>query len=145
VGYRFEFDAVNRILLSRIEGAVTNQLMVEHRNRVRDYARATDAKAFILDFTLAESFEMSSDLIRQLASSAPTVDANYPRVMVVPTQLSYGLGRMFQIVSGSRRPHLTLASTLEEALASLEAKTPKFENVEIVGPDLELRIDRKIG
>ena len=51
VGYCFEFDAVNNILLLRVDGRLTDELLAECYEAIRTRSIATDARAGIFDFT----------------------------------------------------------------------------------------------
>ena len=56
--------------------------------------------------------------------------ASRPRVIVAPTNLEFGLARMFQIQGESARPLLSVVHTLDEALAALGIRFAHFEPLE---------------
>ena len=56
--------------------------------------------------------------------------ASRPRVIVAPTNLEFGLARMFQILGESARPLLSVVHTLDEALAALGIQFAHFEPLE---------------
>jgi hypothetical protein len=47
--FRFEFDRVNRILLVRFEGRLTDESATEIYGGIRKYSTATDARVGIWD------------------------------------------------------------------------------------------------
>ncbi len=126
--YRFEFDPVNRILLVRIEGRLTEELARGLYGAIRKYSVATDARAGIWDFSFVTEVALSAEFIRHLASQEPAMpDATHPRFMVASTAVAFGLSRMFQILGGSTRPLLKVVHSVDEALAELGAQSPQFK------------------
>jgi hypothetical protein len=132
MGYRFQFDPVNKILLLRIEGPLTDEVLTEAYAAVRTHSIATDARAMILDLSGVTEYPVSSVRIRELASYEPAMpDASRrPRVIVAPSTAGYGLARMFQLAGAKDRPLLQVVRTMEEALAALGVESGRFEPLE---------------
>jgi hypothetical protein len=132
MGFRFEFDPVNRILLARSEGRLTDESLAEFYQAIRKYSIATDAKAGIWDLSSVTDFAVTSDFVRELSGRKPAMpDANNrPRFIVAPNPLEFGLSRMFQILGESTRPLLKVVHTLDEALAALCIQPSHFETLE---------------
>lgn len=132
MGYRFEFDQENKILLARCEGRLTEESLSELTDAIRKYSIATDARAGIWDLSGVTEFAVSSAFVRELADREPAMpEANLrPRFIVAPNSLEFGLSRMFQIAGGSKRPLLRVVRTLDEALAALGHQSPHFEPLE---------------
>ncbi len=131
MGSRFEFDPVNKILLARFEGRLTDELLAEfYRTGLKHWA-ATDASAVISDYSSAE-WAVSADFLRELANQEPAVTnpAKRPRIVVASTTVGFGLARMFQIVGERKRPLLKVVRTMDEAFAELGIKSPHFEPLE---------------
>jgi hypothetical protein len=120
MAYRIEFDPVNRLLLFRIEGRLTDQSLTDAYQLIRQYSIATDALAGILDLSSVTEFAVSAEFIRGLASREPAMgDATRRRrVIVAPANVGFGLSRMFQIVGEPTRPLLSVVRTLDEAPAA---------------------------
>lgn len=129
---RFEFDRVNKVLLVRAEGPLTEELMAEIQVAIRRYSIATDARAGIFDFSFVSEVALSSAFVRQLAKQEPAmVDAaRRPRFIVAPPGVAFGLSRMFQMLGESTRPLLEVVHTMDEALAALGVQSPQFEPLE---------------
>src|SRR5580700_9643783 len=106
MGFRFEFDPGNKILLARFEGRLTDESVEESYRAIRRYSTATDASAGIWDYSSVTEFAMSSALIRQLADEEPAMPnaTTRPRIIVVPATAGFGLARMFQIMGEQKRP-----------------------------------------
>jgi hypothetical protein len=130
MAFRFEFDAVNKILLVRYEGLVTDKLLAESYEELRKYAKATDAHSSISDFSCITESDASSEFIRELARREPGMDATCPRFILVGRTVGFGLARMFQITGEPKRPLLQVVRTLDEALAVLGVQSPHFEPLE---------------
>ena len=126
---RFEFDRANRILLLRVNGILSDELLKECYGMVREYSVFTDARMGIFDLSSVTQFTVSSALVRQLASQEPAMpDATArPRIIAVENALGFGLSRMFQLLGETTRPKLEVVRTLDEALAALGVRNPHFE------------------
>jgi len=129
MGYRFEFDPVNKILLLRLDGRQTEESLAACYRAIREYSTATDANAGIWDFSSITEFAVSGEFIRQLARQEPAMpDATRrPRILVIPRTAVFGLGRMFQIAGEHSRPLLQVVRTMDEAFAALGVQSPHFE------------------
>ena len=130
--FRFEIDPGNRILLVRVEGRLTDELLAEIYQRVRTHTRAIDIRAGIVDFSAVTDWALSSVFLQELAKREPAMaDSARRRLMLVaPAAVGFGLARMFQMLGESTRPLLEVVRTLEEALATLDAESAKFEAFE---------------
>jgi len=130
--HRFEFDPVNKILLMRVEGRLTDESLAELYRTAQKYWAATDASAAISDYSSVTEWAVSAELIRELANEEPAVTdpAKRPRIVIAPTAVGFGLSRMFQIVGESKRPLLEVVRTMDEALAALGIQSPHFEPLE---------------
>ena len=133
MGFRFEFDPTNRILLMRLEGRLTDELLADCYRAVRKYSTATDAMVGIWDMSAVTEFATSSEFIRQLASEEPAMpDATRrPRIICVAGTVGYGLAHMFQIMGEPTRPLLRVVHNLDEALETIGIQSPHFEPIEL--------------
>ena len=132
MAFRFEFDPINKILLARFEGELTNESAAEYHDALGRNRRATDARAGIWDLSAVTEFTLASDFLRDLARRKPVTPGltSHPRCIVVPATAAYGLMRMFQIAGESARPLLHVVRSLDEALTTLGAQSPHFEPLE---------------
>jgi hypothetical protein len=130
--FRFEIDPGNKILLVRVEGRLTDELLGEIYRAVRTHSRAIDIRAGIIDFSPVHDWALSSSFLRELAKREPAMaDAARRRLIIVsPATVGFGLARMFQMLGESTRPLLEVVRTLEEALAALGAEAAKFKPLE---------------
>jgi hypothetical protein len=130
--FRFEFDPVNKILLLRFEGRLTDESLSEIHRTARIHWAATGARAGIGDYSSATEFPLSAELVRTLArQGAPMPEpTEHPHFIVMPNTTGYGLARMYQIVGELSQPLVHVVRTLDEALAVLGVQSPHFESLE---------------
>jgi len=116
----FELDGEARIVRSRAFGVVTHHEMYEHMDRVRELFEdgTLDVTwAQIADFSATERLEgASAERIRSMAMSNPW-PAGSLRAFITPTDLLFGLGRMYQLSGRDEGENLRIVRSLEEALA----------------------------
>jgi hypothetical protein len=132
MGLRFEFEPVNKVLLARIEGRLTEELLTAAQLAIRKHSTATDASAGIFDFSSVTDWALSSSFIRKLAREEPTMGdpTRRRRIIVAPAAEGFGLARMFQMLGEPTRPLLEVVRTLDEALAALGVQAKSFEPLE---------------
>jgi hypothetical protein len=132
MGFWFEFDPGNKVLLVRVEGRLTDELLGETQGAIRRYSIATDASAGIFDFTSVTEVAISTEFVRELAKQEPAmIDATRRRrIIVAPTPVTYGLARMFQMQGERTRPLLEVVRSMEEALAALGIESTHFAALE---------------
>lgn len=137
VGYaamaiRFDFDEVQRILLARVDGVLTEELLTDVYRAIHQHSVETDARAGIFDFTSVTEFQISAEFVRRLARSEPAMPdvQRKPSMVIAPEMLAFGLARMFQIMGEESRPLFSVVRTMEEALAVLRVKRTDFKPIE---------------
>ena len=131
MGYAFAFDALNKILLHRFEGRLTDELYAEAYSAAQKQWAATDARMGIVDFTPVTDFAVSPQFLRRQVNREPVGDAaKHPRVVVAPTTVQFGLVRMYQIIGERTRPLLHVVRTMDEAFAILGVQSPHFDPLE---------------
>ncbi|MFZ0300489.1 MAG: hypothetical protein WAM13_19230 [Candidatus Sulfotelmatobacter sp.] len=131
VSFRCEFDRASKIMLIQFKGRVTNEVLEVSYRTAQRYATLMDASASIMDCSLVTEFDVSADLIRQLANQEPVLsDPTRPRFIIASKTLVFGLARMFQIMGEHSRPLLKVVRTMDEALVALGVKSLHFEPLE---------------
>jgi len=130
--YRFELDPENKILLLRVqENKLTDALLQEVYDAIREYAAVNDPLAVIADFSSIVQVDLSATLINHLAKQPPPVPrpTESPGFLVCGTNILYGMARMFQIQSEVIHPRVHVVRTLDEALKTLGSPTVRFESL----------------
>lgn len=140
--FRVELDAMNKILMFRLEGRITEESSLELHEAIREHMAAVEARAAITDYTFATEFAVSSAFIRHLANLEPPTTR--PRVLVFPQTYGYGLGRMYGLLQEDKNPLLQVVHNIDEALTTLGIQSPHFEPLEQT-PVKQLNPQSKIG
>lgn len=132
MGFWFEFDPVNKILLGRFAGRLTEESLAEYYAAVRRYSIATDASAGVFDLSHVTEVAISTDHARDLAGQEPAMPDAFrrPSILVAPTLLGSGLARIFQIAGSPTRPLLQISKSVDEAFTALGVQSPRFEPLE---------------
>jgi hypothetical protein len=118
----FELDTVERTVRSRGWGIVTDGDLFNHLERIRtlfDQGILDSNWAQVADFTAAERFDhISAAEIRRLATLNPWPKASL-RAIIVPSDLGFGLGRMYEMLCGTRGENVCVVRSKADALAWL--------------------------
>ena len=126
-GYELSFDLVNRILLGRFEGRLTDESAAQFCEAFRRFTTATDARAGIVDLSPVTEFATSSVFPRDLPGQPPATEdaAKSPRI-IIGTMVAFDLMCMFQVVGKATEPPLQVVHTMDEAFAALGVQSPQF-------------------
>lgn len=129
MGCHFEFDSLNKILLMRFDGRLTEESVASFYVAIRKHSIATDARAGIWDLSASTDVTLTPEFLRRMASMDPAMpDATKrPRFIVVPSAVGLAIPRMFEIAGKEKNPLLRIVSTVDEALAALGIAVPHFE------------------
>jgi hypothetical protein len=122
----FEFDPVNKVVCWRLRGEVADELFAESLQLVADILADTNPKSGIIDLSLVTALRISTETIKQTASSKPLFPAELPRVVVAPLDHVYGIARMFAAFSQDTRRDVAVVRTMDEAYKFLSIKDPQF-------------------
>ena len=126
--YSFDFDPTNRILRFCLKGRITDELIKDFYEGMREPAHRTQPHAGVLDTSTVISFEVSSQAIRELAAASPIMpNPDFPRVVIAPSPDVYGMMRMFERQADLTRPNLHVVRADSEAWAILGVQNPQFE------------------
>ena len=109
-GFRFEFDATNRILRLSFLGDLTDRLLLEGYESARASWFRHGPFHFIVDYSAVSDWPVSSETIRAIASRHPVMTDNYLGIIVAPQNVLYGMSRMFEQLSTDYSPQHTRRS-----------------------------------
>jgi hypothetical protein len=126
---RLEFDNKNFVIRWSLEGQITEGVFAEYVKLSMEKVPQFRARALILDLTEATSFDVSPKALRDLAAKTPTLPSHLPRVIVAKSNITYGLSRMFTILSEQQRPHSYVVRSMDEAYQLLKMAEPEFQVV----------------
>ena len=126
--YSFDFDPTNRVLRFRLKGRITDESMRDFYDGMRGPAHRTQPNAGVLDTSTVISFDVSPQVIRELAMASPIMpNPDFPRVVIAPSPDVYGMMRMFAEQAEVTRRNLHVVRAESEAWAILGVQNPQFE------------------
>jgi len=127
--YQFEFDSVNKILLLRFEGQLTEELAKKLHSEIRKHSIATNASAGIYDCSCATKIDLSPEFVFQLTKMEPAMPdpTRRPRFIVVPATFGLSISRIVEISTEQTNPLLKIVYDIQEAFAALGVQSPHFE------------------
>jgi len=126
MAFLIEFDPKNNVLRARLQGRVTDDILLDCYATLARYAASHPACRAIADVSGVAEFSVSSAAIRQLAKAPPAIPAPYMRIFVAPQAHMYGMARMFQIITEESRPNFHVVRTMDEAYRLLQVECPEF-------------------
>ena len=86
MGVRFEFDPANKILMTRLEGELTDELARETDAGMRRHLVEKSPNVHIVDCSSVTKFSMSGEWVRQLARRQPALHSeSCRRFFVMPS------------------------------------------------------------
>jgi hypothetical protein len=131
VGFRFEFDSVNNILITRMDGDLTDDLVRKADVGMRKHLREKNPVIHVVDCSSVVKFSMSAESVRYLARREPAIrGVNCRRFFVMSSTVGFGMARMFQIAGNPHYDEVTIVRFLDEVFATLAIATPNFEALE---------------
>jgi hypothetical protein len=131
VGFRFEFDSVNNILITRMDGDLTDDLVRKADVGMRKHLREKNPVIHVVDCSSVVKFSMSAESVRYLARREPAIrGVNCRRFFVMSSTVGFGMARMFQIAGNPHYDEVTIVRFLDEVFATLAIATANFEALE---------------
>ena len=131
MGVRFEFDPVNKILITRIAGELTDDLIQRVDARMRKWLAEKNPSVHIVECSLVAKFSMSSESVRHLARREPALKGNScRRFFVMPSTAGFGIARMFQIAGEPHYDQMTILRSLDQVLSTLAVEQTQLEPLE---------------
>ena len=129
-GFRFEFDATNRILRLSFLGDLTDRLLLDGYEAARAAWFRHGPFHFIADYSAVSDFPVSNETIRAIASRHPVMTNNYLAIIVAPQNVLYDLARMFELLTPDTRHNIHVVHTRDEALKLIGVPSPTFSLIQ---------------
>ena len=131
MGFRFEFDPANKILITWIEGDLTDDLIQKVDARMRKWLVKKNPNVHIVECSSVVKFSMSSESVRHLARREPALKGNScRRFFVMPSTVGFGIARMFQIAGEPHYDQMTILRSLDEVFSALAVEQTQLEPLE---------------
>lgn len=122
----FELAEAECLLRITLDGRVTNAILLDVWSKATQIAAALPPSKTIVDLSGIKQLEVTSDLVASLARVKPVRPRDYLEVFVAPTEVVFGMSRMFQILSEPTRHNLQIVRTMREAYDFLGLASPTF-------------------
>jgi hypothetical protein len=114
-------------------GVTTARDLKKGNSVVRKCVKSHGTYSGITDFSEVTKFTVSGDEMRALALLTPGIPVNRLKVIVAPKDVTFGMSRMFQLLTDEVRPNLQVVRTNAEAYRMLGATRPRFSEVLVAG------------
>jgi len=129
MGFQFEFDRVNKILLTRLNGELTDDLIRKVDAGMRHHLTNKSPNVHVVECSAVTKYSMSPESVRHLAKRDPALQG-IDRFFVMPSTVGVGMARMFQISGDPNYNSVAIVSSLNEVFTALAIDPPKFEVLE---------------
>ena len=131
MGFRFEFDSANKILMTWMEGELTDDVVREADVGMRKHLLEKNPLVHIVECSSVTKFSMSAESVRYLARQEPALRGmNCRRFFVMPSTVGFGMARMFQIAGDPHYDAVAIVRSLDEVFITLAVEPPKFDPLE---------------
>jgi hypothetical protein len=110
-----EYDSGYKIARATFYGMLDDDLLMQSYQEIGKVARVRRPEIAILDFSHLTVFGVSTGAISRLALAKPNIAEPYPRCVVAPEDIAYGMSRMFQALSEEKRKNFHVVRTMAEA------------------------------
>ena len=132
MGFAVDFDTKNNILRVTFDGHVTDSVALSCAETAGRCVAAYPAFRGIVDLLKVTKYDVSPEVIRQLARTPPSASGEaHALVIVAPKGHPYGMSRMFQLLSETTRPNQHVVRTMDEAFEILQLESPTFDPVDL--------------
>ncbi len=115
---RYTIDKEQGVVFSKADGVVTDELAMVHRDQICGDPDFKSSFWQLLDLAAVDDFQMTQKGIRALADRNPFSKGSR-RAIVVGDDVTYGMARMYQILTDQHAHDLTVFREHEEAIAWL--------------------------
>ncbi len=127
MGFSLSFDKQNYVLRLAFEERLTDADLLDAYAFLRRYFTSNPPCVSILDYSSVQVSDLSIQTVRHLTTLPRAMANGFLRINVAPSDVVYGLARMFQILSEEGRPELRVVRTMDEACALLEVESLDFQ------------------
>ena len=131
MGFRFEFDPLNKMLITWVEGELTDDLIRKVDAGMRKRLVEKVPSVHIVECSSITKFSMSSESVRYLARREPALQGNgCRRFFVMPSTAGFVVARIFKIAGEPHYDSMTIARSLDEVFSTLAIEPTQFEPLE---------------
>jgi hypothetical protein len=121
-----DLDPAAGIVRVTVDGVLTDGLLRETRNTLKQVVFGSGPYSGIFDFSRVAEDRVSSEGIRVLAGEAPTILSGRQRVVVASTPSLHGLFRMYEMSRDGMRVDLEVVEFIDEAYRMFGVRPEDF-------------------
>jgi hypothetical protein len=111
-----EVDEAKSLVSLRSTGTLGDADLNEIVTRLGELAPRCQGFDLLADVSEADGLPITTHVLRSIAADGPSFGPDSRRAIVVPSELAYGLGRMYSAYADPDMRNLRLFRTREEAL-----------------------------
>ena len=124
--HHFEFDSEHKILLTVLEGEIQGpELLAIDDDMLKRIERMHPA-AGICDLTGVTNLNVQAAVLRTAALQPEPYPSEALRFIVAPTDVLYGMARMYELVGNRPNGQMHVVRSRQEALSALSASNAEF-------------------
>lgn len=116
-----EIDAARRLVTSHYFGVMTKQDVLEQWQLIKKHPEFDPCFTYLTDLTGVTHYAISSAELKHLVETKDPFDSESRRIVVAPTDLLFGMVRMYEM-SGGNHPKLTPVRSMQEAVTLLKSE-----------------------
>lgn len=136
--FYWEFAAAERVLAVRYQGLVNDQGMIDSYWETAKVVDLCDPAVAVADLSAATHFDVRPDAVRSLADHPSYFKESHRRYVIAPSDIQYGMARMFQILGEATRRELKIVRSWADLYETLGiAREPLFERVTLPEEETE--------
>ena len=128
--HHFEFDKEHKVLLVVMEGDIDAAEIAAIDEAMRVRIDRMQPAAGISDLSLVQKFDVPAQVMRSTAMRSAPYPPETPRFIVAPSDVLYGMSRMYELVANRPSGKLQVGRSRAEALERLGVANPRFEILE---------------
>ena len=128
--HHFEFDKEHKVLLVVMEGDIDAAEIAAIDEAMRVRINRMQPAAGISDLSLVQKFDVPAQVMRSTAMRSAPYPPETPRFSVAPSDVRYGMSRMYELVATRPSGKLQVVRSRAEALERLGVSNPRFEILE---------------
>jgi len=130
MSHHFEFDFEHKILLTVMEGEIHGtELLAIDQDLLARIVRMQPA-AGICDLTAVTELNVPVPILRTAALQPEPYPLEAPRFIVAPTDVLYGMSRMYELVANRPDGKLQVVRNRQEALSALGVSDARFDPID---------------
>jgi len=104
------------------EGVITDQMLLDINDELYAHRYEQGMQFQLIELSAVEQFDVSAEIMRQLAETDKAINQNVVACAVAPDDLAYGMASIWTSMSESPGFDVTVVRTREEARAWLASK-----------------------